>query len=208
MSPIQATPTEPGAEKLGYVDAMRGLAFLAVLVAHAGTRFPDAPWRRVTNLGFYGVRLFFVVSAFTLFLSCESRFRKDRKPVRAFLIRRLFRLAPMFWLGAVIYSFLPGRDPLIPVERVGLIHYLTTLTFTHAWHPQTIDAVVPGGWSIGVECSFYLILPLLWKYLRDATATGWFILASTAFALVASQIATMVYPLNRAIPEDNIFADW
>jgi peptidoglycan/LPS O-acetylase OafA/YrhL len=37
---------------------------------------------------------------------------------------------------------------------------IALFTFTHGWHPEAINAVVLGGWSIGVELTFCLLLPL------------------------------------------------
>jgi peptidoglycan/LPS O-acetylase OafA/YrhL len=36
-----------------------------------------------------------------------------------------------------------------------------TALFLHGFHPETINSVVPGGWSIAVEMSFYVVLPFI-----------------------------------------------
>jgi peptidoglycan/LPS O-acetylase OafA/YrhL len=45
------------------------------------------------------------------------------------------------------------------------------VTFLHGWHPLTINAVVPGGWSIAVEMTFYLFAPFLFRTLTNIRAT-------------------------------------
>jgi len=98
-------PSEP--RHFAYIDAVRGLAFLAVLsnhVAKVDGRFPG--WW-IWNSGYYGVQFFFLASAITLCHSMESRKTKDKKPVISFYIRRLFRIGPMYWLAIILYWCLP-----------------------------------------------------------------------------------------------------
>ena len=40
----------------------------------------------------------------------------------------------------------------------------------HIWLPSSLGSLVPGGWSIGVEFQFYLILPLIFKLIRSRLA--------------------------------------
>ena len=96
--------------KLQYVDAIRGLAIMAVLLVHCGqhgTNHYPAPITQAIVNGQMGVQLFFVMSAFTLFLSYVNRQGRERFAIRNFFIRRVFRIAPMYWLGIAYY--LPSR---------------------------------------------------------------------------------------------------
>ena len=56
----------------------------------------------LANKGKYGVQLFFIASAFTLFL---SRHRRSEVGNKNFFIRRFFRIAPMYYLGIILYLF-------------------------------------------------------------------------------------------------------
>jgi peptidoglycan/LPS O-acetylase OafA/YrhL len=53
------------------------------------------------------------------------------------------------------------------------------MLFLHGFNPDTIDGVVPGGWSIADEMAFYTIFPLL-----AASVTGW----RTALLLLIASI--------------------
>ncbi len=107
---------------LGFIDALRGWAFLLVLLLHTsiavdlGTSGIDARLKSVCQIGGYGVQLFFVISAFTLFQSLETRSREDRRPWPAFLARRLFRIAPLFWVAILFYLawYWPGQPFFAP----------------------------------------------------------------------------------------------
>jgi peptidoglycan/LPS O-acetylase OafA/YrhL len=72
-------------------DGVRGLAILMVLVGHA----IPALW----PLSAAGVTVFFALSGFLITrLLLRERDRDDRTDLRAFYVRRVFRLAPMLLL--------------------------------------------------------------------------------------------------------------
>src|SRR5947199_8521127 len=92
-------------------DALRGYAILAVLVVHTRIALRQAiPAKLSMVLGFgeHGVQLFYLVSACTLFWSLANRTSADRAPIRAFFTRRLFRIAPMFYLAIITGLLIDG----------------------------------------------------------------------------------------------------
>jgi peptidoglycan/LPS O-acetylase OafA/YrhL len=181
--------TEP--RHFAYIDAVRGLAFLAVLsnhVAKVDGRFPG--WW-IWNNGYYGVQFFFLASAITLCYSMESRKTKDKKPVVSFFIRRLFRIGPMYWLAIILYWGLPFEclrsDWLRPFSGEtgpAPLDFGLNALFLHGWVPSAFNSVVPGGWSIGVEMTFYLIFPLLFYYLNSLNRAALAAAAGVLFATV------------------------
>ncbi len=178
-------PVETSIRRFEYIDALRGWAFLAVLVIHAAHE--AAPGRLLGHLtwrGQYGVQLFYVLSALTLFLSMHSRWKKDKRPLAAFFIRRFFRIAPMFWLAIVFYLFLDGFGPgYWAPDGITAGMVAATAAFVHGWNPVTINSVVPGGWSIAVEMSFYLLLPLLFVTIRSGRQAALFCLLAFVFGV-------------------------
>lgn len=146
-------------EKYDYIDITRGLAILGVLLVHCGQHgSSDFPYliEYYIDKGKYGVQLFFIISALTLFMSMESRNKKGERGVINFFIRRFFRIAPLYYVAIVFYSWL---SPEINYNSI-----LANFFFLNDVLPNwTMKPVVPGGWSIGVEMSFYLIVPFLFK---------------------------------------------
>lgn len=124
----------------------------------------------ITDKGKYGVQLFFLLSAFTLFFSMSHRKGKGDSKTN-FFIRRFFRIAPLFYLALIIYS----------LEKIGLAmaglaepysftigNVIGTLSFIgNGFNPVWINSLVPGGWSITVEMTFYLIVPYLFSKLKN-----------------------------------------
>lgn len=161
-------------KKYDFVDALRGWAILGVLFVH--TELWVTPPNSMANIvrdGARGVQLFFVASAFTLFLSMSSRKRTENKPNRNFFIRRFFRIAPLFYLSILFWLLKDGFAPRFwAPDGVNLSHVIATLTFTHGWHPEYTNAIVPIGWSLAVEMNFYLLVPIFFRLivnLRKAT---------------------------------------
>lgn len=180
-------------QRHAYVDALRGYAILGVVMVHASQQFPALEWpfRPLANHGARGVQLFFVASAFTLMLSWH---RRD-DGAASFFIRRFFRIAPMFWLAIIFFVLLDGFAPRYWAPNgIGWPHVLATAAFIHGWQPETINSVVPGGWSIAVEMTFYLLFPLLAVSLRSWWSATLALIFSMITARLAKPLATSWWP--------------
>ena len=163
------TPASPApAARYQFLDALRGLAILGVLAVHsaalAGASFPGSKYPLA---GRNGVQLFFMLSAFTIFMTLERAWSREVNVARNFYVRRFLRIIPMFWVGILLYHFVPGREIYQHPFEVGPVGYLLTALLQHGWHPLSMNSVVPGGWSIAVEATFYLVAPVLFACLKD-----------------------------------------
>lgn len=181
--------------RLSSIDAMRGIAIIGVVAVHAVLVTKDVT-PAIASLAAYGskgVQLFFVLSALTLFTVYGAR----RYSLADFYIRRFFRVAPMFYVGMLLYLALHGFgiQPFAP-DGIGLKQVLLTLTFLHGYDVSSFNAVVPGGWSIACEASFYLIFPILLRWID----TPW----RALLALVASFLVAIAWALFvRSSVSDN-----
>lgn len=178
--------------KFEFIDALRGLAILAVILVHAHLAAPPAsPWLQTLMAGgARGVQLFYIASALTLCLSWEFRSAHERAPVRNFYLRRLFRIVPMFYVAIAVYVMLYGLAPRTYAPN-GVEWYYIPLTalFLNGFHPETVTSVVPGGWSIVVEMTFYLVLPFLVTRFRTLAA----LLALVALSLILDRVTGRVF---------------
>lgn len=189
-------PANESTQHYAYIDALRGLAFMGVLSLHVRQRTGDplpVLLEQLAMQGGRGVQLFFVISSLTLILSCRSRFDREHRPLSNFFLRRFFRIVPMFWFGLVFYFCLEGWASRYEAPAgIGWWHLISTATLTHGWHPTSINSVVPGGWSIAVEMTYYLLIPLLvvWVVnLRRAT------IATVAALVAAALINELIRPV-------------
>jgi len=199
------------APPLAYIDALRGVAVTMVIASHAFPMVHDLPWavKRFTNLGFFGVQLFFVLSAFTLARSWRRRARHARPGLRDFALRRVFRIVPPYFLAALVYFWWLPAAPVTPGRLA------TFLTFTNGWSPAQMPTVadawvgVPGGWSIEAEFAFYACFPLIITWLRGPASALAACLASLPLAWLANQAACGLYtPLYGHMATDQFLYYW
>lgn len=157
--------------KYEFIDTLRGIAIIGVVLVHASRQVApsDDTLRILMNTGALGVQLFFIVSVLTLCLSWENRSRHEISPVRNFMIRRFFRIAPMFYAAILLYLAVYGFAPAYWSPN-GIQWWFIPITalFLHGFHPETINSVVPGGWSIAAEMGFYAILAVLLPRIKSA----------------------------------------
>jgi peptidoglycan/LPS O-acetylase OafA/YrhL len=149
---------------LGHLNSLRGIAVLGVLIVHSwywgGHPLNLGSLGGIAGSGQRGVQLFFIVSAFTLFLSYENR-RDEAHPTVNFFIRRFFRLAPMFYT-AIILTFFLARETSGPPSHIAL-----AALFMNGLVPSAITHGTIGGWSVADEAIFYACLPLAFRYIKN-----------------------------------------
>lgn len=151
----QRRAAEPG--RLASLDLLRGLSILGVIAVHTAAAIPTGigSLDSILAAGRFGVQLFFFVSAYTMCYMWHKR-EGEIAPIRRFYLRRFLRIAPLFWLAIAVYFVLSQRS-----LQASWTQLLLSSTFLHGFSPQAINAIVPGGWSIAVEMSFYAFFPLL-----------------------------------------------
>jgi peptidoglycan/LPS O-acetylase OafA/YrhL len=197
--------------RLYWLDALRGWAVLGVVAVHSG-QAANSTGRlgKIAATGQYGVELFFFVSALTISLTYESHIRKFGTSIKsqfAWLIKRFFRIAPLYYLAAILY----------PVEHFAIYvasHHryfhptpisdiIANFLFVNTWIPSANNSVVPGGWSISVEMSFYLLVPFIWivKPVRPRVV----LLAASAIASIAITLFASRVSAGSFYVENNSF---
>jgi peptidoglycan/LPS O-acetylase OafA/YrhL len=164
----------PSAPKLQYVDALRGIAILLVILVHTGGRTPeDLAFASVSVYGQYGVQLFFVMSAFTLCHSMDRMHSLTKPGYLSFMSRRFFRIAPLYYIGIVFYFCFAwvslrfaGQIPFTEPDEYSMAGVVTNILLIHGLVPEGNSNVVPGGWSIGCEFLFYAAFPFIFMHVR------------------------------------------
>jgi peptidoglycan/LPS O-acetylase OafA/YrhL len=104
-----------------------------------------------------GVPLFFVISAFGMCVGYMGKLETSEK-IRSFYLRRLFRIAPLFYV--VMLAYIPFWS-LTRISSPDLFNFISTALFVHNLFPQTVGGYVWGSWTIGVEMLFYFLFPMI-----------------------------------------------
>lgn len=193
-----------------YIDALRGIAAVAVLVYHIfeqlGKHLPKYVFE-YTSQGARGVQLFYVLSACTLFMSLDSRERKGKPSFRDFFIRRFFRVAPLFYFAVILYLWLYGTGPRFALgSRPGVtgMNIASNFLFLNGFSPYWINSVVPVGWSVTVEMVFYLLVPFLFLKIRNLSSA---ILFAT-FTWIGAMILYMYMAPNPQIEDIHLWHEF
>lgn len=183
-----------GPTALGAVDALRGYAILLVVLVHTQLiALPGSAWlQRAVSEGSRGVQLFFIVSAYTLTRSLLYRIGQSRTGVLyGYAIRRLFRIAPMFYLVIALNLFDLGLAPRYwAPDGLSGAEIVSAVLFLNAWIPNAITSVVDGGWSIAVEANFYIILPLALMAITTRNRAVFITIIAGAIGLLLSAALT------------------
>jgi peptidoglycan/LPS O-acetylase OafA/YrhL len=173
-------------KKFKWIDALRGYAVLLVMMIHTGEFFKGGTFSLgfLTDNGAYGVTLFFVASSFTLFNSYQTRHRIDGKNANLFfLIRRFFRIAPLYYLVG-LYSIMLGlffKSYWISVP-LNYFKILVNFLFLNGLYFPALNNIPIGGWSIGVEMLFYLSIPFLFKWIQNTRKAVFLLIAALVFS--------------------------
>lgn len=184
------------ASRFEYIDALRGWAILAVILVHVWiwTGADSDFLNRLSARGAYGVQLFYLISAYTLLLSFKHRRRQHSFSWGQYFARRFFRIAPLFYLAICLYGpmwqFVPRY--WMP-EGINGWYLLSSLTFLHGWHPLWVNSIVPGGWSMAVEMTFYCLFPLLCLSVTTLRRAIIFVLVALIAGMIISDWAYHYY---------------
>jgi peptidoglycan/LPS O-acetylase OafA/YrhL len=140
------------------LDALRGLLALGVAVYHLSVWFGLTPAGSLANMalakaGNYSVSAFFVLTGFLLARTAPWA-GIARRGVGAWALKRLVRLAPLFWLAVLVGLLF--RMGMGPEPKARFIVENFTLTFG-LFHPN--HALVTGGWYVGVAVLAYVAWP-------------------------------------------------
>jgi peptidoglycan/LPS O-acetylase OafA/YrhL len=157
-SPGLAPP--PGNPAFPLVDACRGAACIAVVVAHG---IEHQGTGAAVDLGeglAVAVQVFFALSGFLLlrpYLAAQAAGRSGPR-LRDYLRRRALRILPGYWCALALSSLIVGTA-LDPGAFGG--HWWVYFGLVQVYSLRHIYDGIAVAWSLCVEVTFYLLLPVL-----------------------------------------------
>jgi len=182
------------------LDALRFTAFVAVFICHSVPNTVESEAIRgdvtlriladVKAMGNFGVCLFFLLSAFLITELLRREYHKfSFIRIKAFYLRRILRIWPLYFCITVIYAFGGHFFPALHLEPKRIAAYFLLAgnwyIFLHPWIKTPLRAL----WSISVEEQFYLVWPWAMKFRTDRWLVAIcivFILASICTVYITS----------------------
>lgn len=176
-----------------YIDGLRAIAVLAVVVYHLDGRYLPG--------GFAGVDMFFVISGFVVAMSLENVRRAGlHRMLVGFYARRMKRILPALLVCLLCTHiaatlFIPAAWLSDTNQRTGLFALFGLSNFVLAgtgndyFSPKVDFNPYTHTWSLGVEEQFYLLFPLLFS--GWLLGRGYRLLSLGLF--VAGGIASLIY---------------
>lgn len=185
-------PLSP-ASRLGWLDALRGIAALVVVFDHSSYTFL-ADFRRELmpqfNTSRYGIMVFFLVSGYIIPASLERR-----GCVRTFWIGRIFRVYPLW--AAVVTMFLAADLAGIAEMRDFGQQSAATVAVAHATMLQELlgtPSLLLVLWTLSYEMSFYLLVVALFTVRLHQRSAA--VAVSLAVLAAVSVTAGVVLPAS------------
>jgi acetyltransferase len=182
------------------VEGMRACAAVGVVVTHVAfqTGHTGGVVGRLFGRFDLAVAVFFALSGFLLWRGHAAAARDLRSvpPTAHYLRSRLVRIMPAYLVAVVVIL------SLLPDAKADLTVWLANLTLTQIYVPLTLTAGLTQMWSLAVEVSFYVALPVLALLVRQVpvraripvlAAAG---VASLGWALLPIHTPVGVSPLN------------
>ncbi len=171
----------PGPDCRGRIIELEGLRGIAILLVTIHHFWPDsgaffAQWAPLAHLGWIGVDLFFVISGF-LIGGILLDTRRDARYFGNFYARRMLRIFPLYYLLVLsLFAVVPTGQAIlhqVAYADTGFVREsgspLWYLLFAGNIR-ESITGVEPAYmlaplWSISIEEQFYLLCPLLVRWL-------------------------------------------
>jgi peptidoglycan/LPS O-acetylase OafA/YrhL len=184
------------------VDAMRGLMALWVFAAHAayylgigwGTSLAAYLAQHVNNYPGPAVVVFFAISGFVMYRPFTSA-RYQARPqgsLIAYLIRRLARVAPAYWVALAITGAVLFRHDVFALPG-GLLYW----GWAQVYDAHTLTRALAQTWTVDVELIFWCCIPLLVLLMRRWPARTRRDYLRTELALCAAlYVASTVWQVN------------
>lgn len=164
MKAAEVEPVVAAHARFPLVDGVRAIAALTIfgfhVCFHLGLLSADLLSRYLGNLN-VGVPIFFVVSGFLIYRPfVAKRFEQQRAPeIEPYAIRRALRIVPAYWVALVIVTLVLGLQATVFTPS-GIVTYFG---FLQVYDIGTVIGGIGQAWTLCIEVSFYLALPV-WAF--------------------------------------------
>jgi peptidoglycan/LPS O-acetylase OafA/YrhL len=196
-APPDLSPATAGVSSRGryeHIDALRAVAVMLVVVAHAGLGHVVP--------GGSGVTIFFAISGFIITHTLlVERERTGGFSISDFYLRRVLKLAPPFLLLILLPTLVWAT-----VRPVDVGAALSQVFFAFNWvYMQGLPDILPGSavvWSLAIEEQFYIAFALVWLLAFRARRYLTVVTVVAAVTIVVPLVVRLA--LAAVLPEESL----
>ncbi len=138
-------------QKFNMIQVLRGIAVIFVLLEHI----------ELCGFGAFGVDIFFVISGFMAMYSTSD---KSKQKGFSFLIKRFFRISPLYYVMTLIVAVATLLAPQVFEQTEFSVWYILK---AFLYIPYTINGdatpILRVGWCLNYEMLFYLVFFIAMK---------------------------------------------
>lgn len=183
--------------RLDWVQALRGIAAMLVVLCHAADYLRDSPSYPLIESallpGAMGVDLFFIISGFIMVYSTRKA-TGTMDDVKNFAISRFSRIWPTYAVVSLLWIFIAYSGLAYFSSTENLTALLKSLTFipVKEMAPLYFEPVFPLGWTLNFEMYFYVVfaVSLLFKRFRLAAMLTWIALTVVLIPILTRTFST------------------
>jgi len=212
--------------RLDYIDGLRAVAVLLVMLFHARVHMPGTPLDHLFLEGTHGVDLFFVLSGFCLSLPTLTKLRDAgaaRFDLVGFAAKRFLRIFPPYAVAVVLFAgvgtYAIHNGFALPAGMRP--HFeLTDVMAELFFFDRMNEHINQSFWSLALEFRWYFIFPValaIWaarprallalifaaviaSELTRATSTDVGVMPAFLLGIVAAQIRVRDHPIASFAP--------
>lgn len=157
------------------LDGIRGVAILLVLFFHCFQEFKKYPLYFISEIGWVGVDLFFVLSGFLITGVLVDSKDKDQY-FKSFYAKRALRIFPLYYLtliilfGIIATTNISSWNPIFDKRHLQSSFYYLTFTqnLYFSFNGWGVTDILNHFWSLAIEEQFYLFWPFVIFYFNQS----------------------------------------
>lgn len=181
--------------RVEYIDMVRAFALIYMVVYHVFVvGHIGISNEIVSNVlsfgGLVGVNTFFVISGFSIYKYLE---KKQGIKYLDFLKGRIKRVGPHYYISIIVALLF--TTSVVYLSKDHILNIIFHIFFIHNWFPSSAGAISGVLWTMGVTVQFYVLAPLIKKYLDKYPKST--LLISIVFSIVTKYITYKILAVNN-----------